>query len=247
MKKKSGGKGDEGHGGGSERWLLTYADMITLLMAFFIMMYSMSVVNLAKFRQAAISIKSGFGGIVKGQGASIMNASGQVSVRPSPIPGDTTGVAWQIIKPMQVYINKAPYTKDFVRVYTDRRGIVVSLLSDKILFEPGSADIKPEALPLVSRIAEVIRPLPNEVRVEGHTCNLATKSDVYPSNWELSTARAATVVRYFIDSQKVSAKRLSAAGYADTRPVAANDTEEHRRVNRRVDFIILKPSEEQRQ
>lgn len=242
MRKKrlSGNEGSGGHdGGGSLRWLLTYADMITLLMAFFIMMYSMSVINLSKFHNAAISIRSGFGGMLPGQSQSILFMDGQISYKPSPLKGDNTGVAWQIVKPLQNYINQTPAAKRTVKVFVDKRGIVVSLPSDKVVFSPGRADIKSEAYPIMTRIAGVIRSVANEVRVEGHTCSLPTRSALFASNWELSTTRATNVVRYMINEQKIPANRLSAAGYADMRPLGPNDTEQHRRRNRRVDFIIL--------
>lgn len=237
--------GEQGHdGGGSLRWLLTYADMITLLMAFFIMMYSMSVINLSKFHNVAFSIRSGFGGLMPGQSRSVLFTDGQISFKPSALKGDTTGVAWQVIKPLHNYINQTPAAKKTVKVYIDKRGLVVSLLSDKVLFEPGSADIKPDAYPMMARIAGVLRSLANEARIEGHTCDLPIQSQVFASNWELSTMRATNVVRYMIAREGIPAKRLSAAGYADTRPVGPNDTEQHRRRNRRVDFIILNPPKE---
>ena len=246
MRKRSSGgeEGGGGHdGGGSLRWLLTYADMITLLMAFFIMMYSMSVLNLAKFREAAISIRSGFGGITPGQGASILGSTGLMSARPSPIAGDSTGIAWRIVKPVQRLIRENRVIRDNAKIYADHRGLVLSLASDNVLFAPGSAEIRREARPVLIKIAQLLRSVPNEVRVEGHTCNLPTRSVSYPSNWELSTARATNVVRYLISTGKLSPSRMSAAGFADTRPVVPNDREERRRLNRRVDFVILTPSE----
>jgi chemotaxis protein MotB len=244
-RRASSSEGGSGHdSGGSLRWLLTYADMITLLMAFFIMMYSMSVINISKFHNVAIAIRSGFGGVMPGQSRSILSTDGQISFKPSPLAGDTTGVAWQVVKPLQAYINQTPSAKKTVRVYVDRRGLVVSLRSDKVLFDPGRAEIKAQAYPIMTRIAGVIRSVANEVRVEGHTCNLPTKSVLFASNWELSTTRATNVVRYMIDKQGIPAARLSAAGYADTRPLGPNDTEEHRRRNRRVDFVILNETKE---
>ncbi len=218
--------------------------MITLLMAFFIMMYSMSVMNISKFREAAISIRSGFGGVIAGQGKSVLTPSGQVSFKPSPISGDTTGVAWQAIAKLRDTVKNDPIFKRAIRIFTDKRGIVLSMRSDKVLFDPGSADIKPEAYPVLARVADVIRVAPNEVRVEGHTCNLPISSSKFPSNWELSTARATRVIRYLIEQQKIPANHLAAAGYADTRPVAPNDTEEDRSLNRRVDFVIPRRPED---
>ena len=245
-KKRSGGSsGGGGHdSGNSMRWLLTYADMITLLMAFFIMMYSMSVINLSKFNNVAIAIRSGFGGTMPGQGRSILSSDGQVSLKQSPIVGDTTAAALQIIKPLRKYIDETPAAKRTVKVFVDRRGLVVSVRSDKVVFDPGRAEVKPEAYPIMTRIAGVIRSVANEVRIEGHTCNLPTKSALFGSNWELSTTRATTVVRYMIEKQGIPAARLSAGGYSDTRPLGPNDTDAHRRRNRRVDFVILNETKE---
>ncbi len=240
---ESGGGG--GHdGGGSLRWLLTYADMITLLMAFFIMMYSMSVINLEKFNDVAIAIRSGFSGIMAGQSNAVLFTDGQISFKPSALEGDTTGVAWQVIKPMHDYINQSPAAKKTMKLYIDKRGLVVSLMSDKVVFEPGRADIKPEAYPVMARIAGLVRSMTNEVRVEGHTCDLPTKSALFASNWELSTMRATNVVRYLIEKERIPAARLSAVGYADTRPVRPNQTNQDRRRNRRVDFVILNGTQE---
>jgi len=235
----SGDHGGGGHdGGGSLRWLLTYADMITLLMAFFIMMYSMSILNLARFRQVAFSIRSGFGGLTEGQGKSIMGSSGQVSVKPSPIAGESTGVPWQIIRRIQRFVREEDLEK-VVKLRTDERGIVVSLVTDQVMFGKGQADLSPLAKKLVFSIADTIRGIPNEIRVEGHTCDLPIVSNKYPSNWELSTARAAAVVRFLIEQVGVPQERLSAAGYADSKPLAPNNCERNRALNRRVDIVIL--------
>ena len=226
------------------RWLLTYADMITLLMAFFIMMYSMSVINLSKFHNVAVAIRSGFGGVVHGQGKSVLFANGRISIKRSTGKKDMASAEMQIIKPLQSYLDATPGAKNRAKVFVDKRGLVVSLPSDKVLFAPGRAEIRPEAYPVMTRIAGVIRSVANEVRVEGHTCNLPTHSALFASNWELSTTRATNVIRYMIDKQDIPASRLSAAGYADTRPLGPNDSEEHRRRNRRVDFVILSETKE---
>ena len=142
-------------------------------------------------------------------------------------------------------MKSTPAVRQAIRIFADNRGIVLSMHSDRILFDPGSADIKSGAYPILAKIAKVIRAVPGEVRVEGHTCNLPPRSSMFPSNWELSTARAARVIRYLIDEQKVRSNQLSAAGYADTRPVVPNNTEENRNRNRRVDFIIPRRAEGQ--
>ncbi len=121
----------------------------------------------------------------------------------------------------------------------EERGLVISLSSDGLLFDRGQAQIRPDARKLLDDIGSAVSKLKNEVMVEGNTCNLPISTPEYPSNWELSTARATTVVRYLIDQHHVDPSRIGAAGYADARPVAANDSEEHRRLNRRVDLVVL--------
>ena len=238
---KGGGEGGGGghDGGGSLRWLLTYADMITLLMAFFIMLYSMSVLNLAKFQQVAVSIKSGFGGMVEGQGRSILGSSSQFNIKPSPIMGDTAGVPNQTVKKIQTMI-KDEKLENKVRLRVDERGLVISLSTDKVLFGPGRASLSPSAMKIIDAVAGSLKDIPNEVRVEGHTCDLPIRSSEYPSNWELSTARATNVIRYLIDKKGFQPDRLSAAGYADSRALVPNTSESNRAVNRRVDIVVLR-------
>lgn len=226
-----------------DRWLLTYSDMITLLMAFFIMMYSMSVLNLAKFKEAAISIRSGFNGIMKGQGKSVLSSDGQFGTKPSSIKGDTAGVSWQVIKPLVEYIESGAGGKGAASVGEDSRGIVITLMSDNVLFEPGSSRLKPSAYGMIDRIAETIDETDNAVQVEGHTCNLRPRGSRYPSNWELSTARATNVLRYLVESKGLDARRFSAAGYGSVRPVASNETDAGRRKNRRVEIVLLRPQQ----
>lgn len=229
-----------GHsGGGTGRWLLTYADMITLLMAFFIMLYSMSVLNLAKFQQVAISIKSGFGGLVNGQGKSILGTSGQFSIEPSPIEGDTVGVSPQIVQRLTTLV-RDPKNQDAISMRVDERGLVVSLVTDEVLFAKGQADLSPVAKVLLSKIAVILADTPNYIRVEGHTCDLPMVSPRYPTNWELSTSRATNVVRFLIEDKHIKPYRLSAAGYADVKPLVPNTSERNRARNRRVDIVILK-------
>ncbi|MCE5324263.1 OmpA family protein [bacterium] len=236
MRKKS---ENEDHGN-LDRWLLTYSDMITLLMAFFIMMYSMSVLNVSKFREAAFSIRSGFGGMIRGQGQSPLGANGMFGPKPSAINGDTAGVSWKVLKPLVNYI-ESNLGDDNTSIGEDQRGIVIAINSDAMLFDPGSSTIREKAVPLLNKIAGTLARTDNLVQIEGHTCNLPTNSSRYPSNWELSTARATNVLRYLVERKKLQPWRFAAAGYGDVRPVAMNNTETNRRKNRRVEIVILRP------
>lgn len=227
--------------GNHERWLLTYCDMITLLMAFFIMMYSMSVLNLKKFSQVAISIRSGFNGVAKGQGKSILGSSGQFGVKPSPIDMQSAGVAPAVLKKAQDLVI-ASKLSSLVKFRQDERGLIISLVTDKVLFVKGQAELSSGAGGILHIVADILKSLPNLIRVEGHTCNLPIHTEKFPTNWELSSARASRVVRYLIEKEGIPSDRLSAAGYADKRPLPGypNTNEANRIMNRRVDIVILK-------
>ncbi|MHB0938743.1 MAG: OmpA family protein [Armatimonadota bacterium] len=227
----------------AERWLLTYADMITLLMAFFIMMYSMSVLNLEKFNEAAFSIRSGFGGTLKG---------GKHLLRSEPGSGSGISVIAHIFeheRPLhEVKAELTGYSEknnitDKVAVLTEKRGIVVSISADNLLFAAGSAEIKPAAFAILDKVASKVKRMPNDIMVEGHTCNIPISTSSYPSNWELSAARASSVVRY-LTHHGVPPARLMAVGYGEARPRLPNDTEAHRAMNRRVDIVILDTDQE---
>ena len=239
--KFSGGRGTIGghEGGGSLRWVLTYSDMITLLMAFFILLYSMSILNLNKFREVAVSIRSGFGGLEPGQGRSVLGSSGQFGIKPSPITGESIGVPWRVVQRLQRFVREQDLERS-VRLRADARGLVISLVTDKVLFARGQAELSQAAARIIDGIASVLREIPNQIRIEGHTCDLPVASDKYPSNWELSTARATRVVRHLIERDRISPERLSAAGYADSKPLVPNTSEGNRALNRRVDIVILR-------
>jgi len=232
--------GHEGHGN-MERWLLTYADMITLLMAFFIMMYSMSVLNMAKFNQAAFSIRSGFGGVLKDDKHLLRYESGKGISSIAHIQTNATPLK-------DVEQRLTSYTivgglEDKMVVSREKRGVVVSIAADNLLFNKGSAEIQPTAFPILTEVARNLKMTPNQVMVEGHTCPLPISTAVFPSNWELSAARASSVVRFLV-MHGVPPMHLMAAGYGDTQPRVPNDTELHRSMNRRVDVVILNSDQE---
>ena len=229
-------EGGEGEASG-ERWLLTYADLITLLMAFFVMMYSMSQVNQLKFDKAAASMRRQFHStkVTSGGGGPLPMAQNMPSMTQE---GDSDVESME--EDLQSYID-AKGLQDLVRVSEDPRGLVISLVSDNLMFAAGQAELQTNSLALLDRIAGILKRVPNSVLVEGHTCNLPISNVRFPSNWELSAARACSVVRYLSDREGVGAKRLSAVGYGESRPVASNGTEEGRARNRRVDLVILAP------
>jgi chemotaxis protein MotB len=243
-----------------ERWLITYADMITLLMVLFIVLYSISQVDLAKFRRLKEGVAGGLGGPA---------AAGALSGGAGPLEGGggvfetglhgtsaqaaeaaladaqarTAGArqARSVLQGAQREIQRSLDQEglgDTVRFKLESRGLVITIVSDTVLFEPGQADLRAEGREVVDRLAAAIGRLPNQLSVEGHTDNVPI-SGRYPSNWELSTARATTVLRELIERHHLDPARLSAAGYAEGRPAATNDTAEGRGTNRRVELVVL--------
>jgi flagellar motor protein MotB len=137
-------------------------------------------------------------------------------------------------------IIKQQHLEKIVAANLEERGIVVTVLTDKFLFNKGNADIISQPNMILDAMSGPLKAIPNEVRVEGYTDDLPISTARFPTNWELSTARATNVLRYFIDHNEVPPDRLSAAGYADTRPICPNTSEDNRALNRRVEIVVLK-------
>mgnify|MGYP001320534900 CR=1 FL=1 len=126
-----------------------------------------------------------------------------------------------------------------VQTRSDRRGLVISLLTDKALYDSGSADLRPQTRQVLDEVAGFLRNTDNYIRVEGNTDNVPIATPAYPTNWELSTARATTVTRYLVEKDGLAPERISPSGYGEWRPITDNKTEQHRQLNRRVDIVIL--------
>jgi chemotaxis protein MotB len=229
-----------------DRWLLTYSDMMTLLIAFFVLVYAMSAVSRGKFDQLATSVRNGFGGPTEGS-THILPGGGAHVQHPGITPDmriDSTQAYGQAMRNLRLFVEQHRMGGR-VGVRLGGRGTVLSLVSDGMLFGRGQAALSAESGRLLDRIADVIRATPNDVEIEGHTCNLPVHGAQYPSNWELSTARAAAVLRYFTERLDMPASRFSASGYADTRPLKPNDSEANRMRNRRVDIVLVKSRAEE--
>ena len=259
-RRHSGGGGHEG-GGGAERWLLTYADMITLLMALFVVMWSMANVNTSKYEALSLSLKDAFSGkILPGGEAVILPGSASKAEQAAPEPPIPTiqpvtdqaqGDGQRSDAPKREVDDLEKLKReidDWTRTHglssqvsteIARRGLVVRVLTDKVLFASGSADVKPEAGPLLDALSRLLKTqVRNPIQVEGNTDNVPV-SGRFPTNWELSTTRATAVVRELI-SRGVWPGRLAATGYADRHPIAPNATEAGRRRNRRVELVVLR-------
>lgn len=252
-----------------ERWMLSYADMLTLLLALFIVMFAISKVDQKKFEEFAQGTAQSFGQAnlaLQGQTGSMTgsdgilsdSAPGQSEAVPADIPAEAAPIANQEAlqrekaRQAQAEAQKANLEKlkneiaaklkakgllNSVQMVVDERGLVVNIITDRVLFDTGQATLRPDGTEVLDLIAPVVRDLPNQITVEGHTDNVPI-SGTFASNWELSANRATVVLRRLV-ADGVPAKRVSAAGYADQRPLGNNASEAGKARNRRVAIVVL--------
>lgn len=249
---------EEGHGG-DERWLVTYSDLITLLMIFFVVMYSMSQVDANKFRSMADSLSVTLGGATPSKVELADSPTGPSIIEKGSPPQESTvsdPSNQSVLDTKTNYPDQETLTIEGIKYKLDQfaaenniqkllissiqeRGLVVSI-QDTLLFESGSANITPNAHMILKKVSAVLAASGNYIRVEGHTDNLPIHTAQFQSNWELSVLRATNVVHILTDEGGINVKKLSAAGYGEYRPVGDNNTEKGRIANRRVDLVILR-------
>ena len=265
-RRRPGGAG--GHDN-SERWLLTYADMITLLMALFIVMWSISVTNVSKFDELRIALKQAFSGKVFTRESGLLGGERSI-LKPDGTPVETivpqppkVAQSFTQIVPKNQQVEDKLAQQDLenlrrikaeidryavqhrltgkIRTAIDERGLVVRLISDDLLFSTGEAQLQPRSLPVLRKVSHLLATsrIPNDVRVEGNTDDVPISTPEFRSNWELSTARADAVLQQLL-VLGVPANRLAVAGYGDQRPVVPNTTADGRQLNRRVDLVVLR-------
>lgn len=216
-----------------ERWLISYADFITLLFAFFVVMYSTSSVHEGKYRAVADGVNEAFHPVI-----SLSSSNIRLTTKQSGADMFDPGLKLFFkYKKLEEEVKKMNGTGniDFIK---DRRGRVIRI-GDSLAFNTGQAEILPEFSEKLDKIADHIAALPNPVQVEGHTDNIPIRTPVYPSNWELSTARATSIIRYFVERHSMDPQRFSVAGYGEFRPIDTNNTPEGQAKNRRVEIVIL--------
>jgi chemotaxis protein MotB len=253
-----------GHGGeheNDERWLLTYADMITLLMALFMVLFSISSVNTSKWDSLQRAMQEAFSGRIMSGGKAIQEAGADTATARAaatpPIPAiqaitqqltaakaskaaERENEDFKALKQkIDAYAREHGLTAK-LETTVARRGLVVRLLTDDVLYSSGSATLNPGATPLLDRIAMLLRQeFDHPIVVEGHTDTQPISSSLFPTNWELSAARATAVVRFFIRDH-VSPGRLSASGYGAMHPLTTNATADGRARNRRVEIVLTR-------
>lgn len=229
-----------------DRWLISYADFITLLFAFFVVMYAISSINEGKYRVLSDTLVTAFKteprpGAADASLQQPHEKAGQressTPLRIEPVPDENperrmNRIADQVRQNLQPLIDQ-----DMIAVTHNNLWVEVEI-NTALLYSSGSAALEPEAYMPLRKLAGVLKDLSNHIDVEGYTDNLPISTTVYPSNWQLSAARAASVVQLFIQNG-ISPERMTVIGYGEFRPKAANDTPEGRRQNRRVRVVIL--------
>lgn len=216
-----------------DRWMISYADFITLMFAFFVVMYALSSLNEGKYKILAESVSKAF----KAQ-------------RTEPVIPE---LIRQESGPLLLDAFTQTFTGDFRKVHhaleglekagivslnVERRGVVISM-ADKVVFDSGRADIKTDAEKVLDDIAWVLKDMQNQIKIEGHTDNVPINTPQFPSNWELSSARALNILKYLVAKHDINPVKISATGYGEFRPIAPNDNSIDMAKNRRVDIVIV--------
>jgi len=245
-----------------ERWLVTYADVLTLMFVLFMVLFSISVVNTSKFDLLKQTLQDAFtSGLVSGGESVLPKVDGPTpatavdtpSTRIAPEVPTMGGISLGAASPEQALETRQLEAaeraidarvadaglRESIRTSVDERGLTVRLQTDGVLFDSGSAALRPEGARVLGPIAASLRRLPNPIRVEGHTDANPIATAQFPSNWELSGARASAVVRT-LDAAGIPASRLQFSGFGETRPVVGNESAAGRAQNRRIEVLVMR-------
>ncbi len=220
------------HDNSSERWLLTYADLITLLLCLFVILYAMSKVDGEKYSQVMQALGGAFGAPAALDGSQAALPGQLAMSEKENISNKIRGALYEDLK------------ANLITVSQDARGVVVHL-AEELLFASGSAELKSSSSGSLDLLASVLKTLPNEIRVEGHTDNVPINTAMFPSNWHLSVARAMNTADYVMAKRGLEPGKISVGGYSEYKPLEPNTSAESRAKNRRVDIVILSTEKEQ--
>jgi chemotaxis protein MotB len=263
-----------------EAWVIPYADMLTLLMALFVVLFATSIMDLAKFKELAKSLNQAMGtSSLKG---GVFTSSGSSPIEGNPAPQKQTSgsgeaskdpgigaslpnqqLAQEILNQQSevAQLRRAEADKmanleqalnakakelgfsDAINVRKEARGLVITVVTDQVLFDPGKAALRGKGEEVLAQVGQVIAGVPNQIAIEGHTDSVPINTAQFPSNWELSTARATSVLRYMVSAGGLNPMKTAAGGYADQRPLDSNATGDGRQRNRRVEIVILNPNQ----
>lgn len=235
-------KKNEESSGGAPEWMVTYGDLVTLLMCFFVLLFAFSEIDAQKF-EAVMQSFQGSAGVLSG-GTTLSDSplvfTGMPETNTTKEQTDS-----QVLDDLKKEIESQLQNENIqleITAEVINRGLLIRF-PDNALFDSGEASLKPAAQEALTVIGNILQNDPfNErvIRVEGHTDNVPMNSPQFPSNWELSTSRATNVIRYFLDEVGIEPKRLSASGYGEYYPIASNETPEGRSQNRRVDIVVIR-------
>lgn len=229
-------------GGGSPGWMTTFSDLMTLLLTFFILLFSMSSVSDSKFNQASASMTLAFtgqDGLLPKEKTVVPDNNGEkgdiegVETTGEEIPPELV----EMYEKMEQLLHEQEMDTT-IGIEVDSEGIYLDI-KDSILFSSGSAEVRGSGKDTLNNLAELINQVDNEVIIEGYTDDVPMSNEQYESNWELSTSRAVSVLRYLSEEKAVDPARLSARGYGEHHPIVPNDSAENRAENRRVNIVIL--------
>lgn len=236
---KSGGESTSTMG-----WLTTFNDLVTLLMVFFVLLFTMGSVDTKKLSDFQHSLASGLGIMESGDRTAIGLHPAKL---PDIDPGDTydpeienrkhMGLSQAVIEQLAKRLKRLEEQVGIKSKLTEKGAYIT--FDDRLLFDLSKAEINPTGLKLLDDVAGVLKELPFPIRVEGHTDNVPIHTPRFPSNWDLSIARAVSVVKHFINSTGIRPDRLSAVGYGESRPLVANDSPRNRSKNRRVEIVLV--------
>jgi len=253
-----------------EAWVIPYADMLTLLMALFLVLFAVGRTDLEKFKKLAQSFRQEFGNSsteVVDMGGSGESPSGDggsgvlaadvpptIAVTTSSVPTPADEALGEKEAAQQAAVAEADSLEevkeavqaaadqlgigDSLNLTLDARGLVVTIVTDRVLFLPGDAQLQPEGVSVLDVVGQALLNVPNQISIEGHTDNRPISNSRYADNWDLSNARATSVLRFFLEHDGIPAARLTPVGHADTMPIADNSTPEGQARNRRVEVIV---------
>ncbi|MUK86814.1 flagellar motor protein MotB [Ornithinibacillus sp. L9] len=252
---------------GAPKWMVTYSDMVTLILVFFILLFSMSQIDLVKFEAVSESFRNQKIFDFYPSPVPMENPTEQTSHEesgknsnefdtPSLVEDEDSDAdqdrddeeegaqdsLQELMGDIENYLDQNDLN-DVISASRTEKGVVL-VLQDSILFDFGEAEIIDTAVPFLNKVGALLSSIPNHIRVEGHTDTVPVSSYRYPSNWELSGARASSVVRYLVDENELDQTRFSITGFGETRPVVPNNSDENRSKNRRVEIVILESKAE---
>ena len=236
----------ESKGSGSPAWMTTFSDLMTLLLTFFILLYSFSNLDVVKFQNIAKALQSaltGQGAITIFENDSPPGDTPLEEMNPSPdhLSESLSRETKEIYEKVYNFIENEGLEAE-VTLRADHRGVIIDI-KDTILFDSGEATLKTTSKNILEKVTKLINEFKNNIIIEGHTDNVPMHNRQFPSNWELSAIRATTVVRYFAEERGINPKRLSVGGYGEYNPIAPNDSDENRSLNRRVNILIVTAQE----